>query len=76
MDAYSIYGGYDTARLTDSGGNDAFFGSGDVGYLKGSSFMNYTRGFNRIDAVSDQGGVDRLAVSAIDFLFANYGNWD
>lgn len=76
VDVLATAGGHDVARFYDSSENDTFYGQGDFGSMKGSSYYNNVRGFDRLDIFGNAGGVNRLNVSAVNYLFANYGMWN
>ena len=64
--------GNDVAQLTDSEGDDRFYGYPTYAALRGDGFLNVAKGFDNVDAEAS-GGLDRAYLfdsSAADTIFA------
>ena len=71
--------GNDIANLFDCRGNDRFLGSGCKGILtgQGSSFLNFTDGFDTVRANANGGGIDTLTLqNNVTFNFVELETWE
>ena len=76
VNAYATAGGYDQAYLYDSAGNDTLYGSSHYVFMQSSTHSIYATGFDYVSGVSVNGGNDRLQISATDYYFSHYGDWN
>jgi len=63
--AYGTAGGYDSARLYDSAGDDHFVLRPDDGALFGDQFYNRAKFFEEIEANADAGGQDNASYESV-----------
>jgi hypothetical protein len=68
-------GGSDTADLYDTPGNDAFTGGGTTGTLATPNYTVNINHFSTVRATSSAGGLDHLALGALDYAFSSIGPW-
>lgn len=73
--AYATSGGNDQALLYDSAEDDAFFGRGVYGRMTGAGLVNYVSDFDAVTAYGNNGGMNRLDVAAVDYVFRSVGAW-
>lgn len=67
--------GVDLAIFYDSPGDDLFFGRSGLGRLSGTDFWNEALRFAEVRIFGVNGGTNSRNISALDYLFAEYGNW-
>jgi hypothetical protein len=68
-------GGNDTADLYDTPGNDTFTGGGTTGTLFTPIYTVNINHFGTVRATSSAGGLDHLALGALDYAFSSIGAW-
>src|SRR5262249_36128332 len=67
--------GSDSADLFDSPGNDSFTSQGGDATLTAPGHTQAVHSFTSVRATSSAGGIDKLSVNAVNYLFTQVGNW-
>jgi hypothetical protein len=69
-------GGGDEAFMIDGPGNDTFGAADDLFYLIGSDdYYNRGEGFDKVYAIGENGGINKVDVGAITFDLVLIGDW-
>ena len=50
-------------------------GSDDSAYLSGVNFYNQAIGFDQVRATANNGGINQLTVTSIDYVLEQVGDW-
>ena len=81
VQAFATRGGFDVAQFFDSTGSDRLVARPTYTYIfkreDSFNFLNYQRGFDRVTAVSENGGDDLFQQSSgLDYFFERSGDWE
>jgi hypothetical protein len=68
-------GGNDFVYLHDSSATDTLFGRDNYIHLTASGRDDRSTGFDRVIAISDDGGSDTKDLASLDYVFVGYGVW-
>lgn len=76
--AYAINGGYDEAQFYDSADDDRLQAKKTYAYIySGLTYLNFGSGFDKVLAIGNGGGYDRLdQESDLNYAFTRYNEWE
>ncbi|MFK7770147.1 MAG: M36 family metallopeptidase [Mariniblastus sp.] len=68
-------GGFDTGVFEDSGIDDQFVGNNSRAVLLGDDYIIFTDKLDRVRAISNKGGTDRLSSAQVKYELTTIGDW-